>query len=120
MNNFIIKKLSEATNTALELETEKDNVSSASVRQKIKPLAGSTFCAQAQLYIDRLKKDGKFNQYSASKPRLKHFKEYVNGDIAFQDISVALLNRFKADIKTKYKMSERTANQPPGIYPISI
>lgn len=109
MNQFINKKLFEATNTALEMETEKDHVSSATVRQRIKPQAGSTFIPQAELYLDRLKKDGKFNQHSASKPRLKHFKEYVKGDISFQDITPSLLNRFKADIKTQYKMSERTA-----------
>lgn len=38
LNNYLIKKLSEATNTSLELETIKTEVSSRAVKQKIKPL----------------------------------------------------------------------------------
>jgi len=109
LNNFIIKRLSEATNSALELETNKAHVSSAALRQKIKPKAGSTLFAQADLYLSQLLSDGKKNRYSADKSRVKHLKDYFKNDIAFQDISINTLERYKAHLKTFYKMNERSA-----------
>ncbi len=89
LNNFLIKKLSEATNGALELETDKSVVSVKAVKSKLKPSAGSSFSAQAKAYLDRLKDGGKYNQYTADKPRVKHFEEFLGGDIAFQDITLS-------------------------------
>jgi len=109
LNNFILKKLSEANDHSLELETQKTHVSSHAVKQRIKPSTGSTFNAQAELFLQRLKEAGKYNQYTADKPRIKHFKEFVGHDIAFQDITVSLLERFQAHVKNKLKVSERTA-----------
>lgn len=110
LNNYIAKKLAEANNTTLELETTKNYVSVRAVKNKIKPSAGSAFFAQADLYLFRLKEAGKYNQYTADKPRLKHFKEFLNsGDIAFQDISPVMLERFKGYLSATKKMSERSA-----------
>lgn len=109
LNNFILKKLSEANDHSLELETQKNYVSSQSVKQKIKPAAGSTFFAQADLYLKRLKEAGKYNQYTADKPRVKHFKEFLKQDVAFADISVALLERFQSHVKNSLKLAQRTA-----------
>src|ERR1035437_3727400 len=109
LNNFIIKKLSEASDKALELETQKSEVSSKAVKQKIKPTGGSTFFAQAELYLENLKKSGKYNQYTADKPRVKHFKDFLkNEDIAFSDITVSLLDKFKVYLKGALKIGERT------------
>ena len=109
LNNFLIKKLSEATNGALELETDKSVVSVKAVKTKLKPSAGSSFSAQAKAYLDRLKDGGKYNQYTADKSRVKHFEEFLNGDIAFQDITPVLLERFKGYVRTTLKLSERSA-----------
>lgn len=109
LNNFILKKLSEANDQSLELETKKNYVSSQAVKQKIKPSVGSTFFLQAELYLKRLKEGGKYNQYTADKPRIKHFKEFIKQDIEFQDISVALLERFQSHVKNDLNLSERSA-----------
>ncbi len=119
LNNFIVKKLAEASDSALELETLKKDVSIKAVRNKIKPSAGSTFTPQSERYFEALKSAGKYNQYTSDKPRINRFVEFVGGDIAFQDITPALLDRFKAHIKSKPSklkrngkkvlMSERTA-----------
>lgn len=119
LNNFIIKKLADASDSALELETLKRDVSIKAVRNKIKPSAGSTFTPQSDKYLQNLKAAGKYNQYTSDKPRINRFKEFVAGDIAFQDITPSLLERFKSHIKTapsklkrdgkKVSMSERTA-----------
>ncbi len=107
LNNYIAKKLSEARDAALELETNRTHVTSKAVKKKVKPTAGSTFLPQAEEYLKRLKTAGKHNQYTAEKPRVKHFKEFIQGDIAFQDITIGTLQRFKAYLKTS--MSERSA-----------
>jgi site-specific recombinase XerD len=109
LNNLLLKKLSEATNTALEVETNKTIVSASSVRQKIKPSVGATFFAQADAFVERLKEAGKYNQYTSEKPRLKHFKEFLGGDIAFQDITPVMLEKYRAHVINKLKLSERSA-----------
>ncbi|OKS84909.1 site-specific integrase [Mucilaginibacter polytrichastri] len=110
LNNFIIKKLSEASYKAIELETNREHVSSNAMKQKVKPKGGLSFMGQAELYLANLKEAGKYNQYTADKPRIKHFKEFLDGsDIAFSDITVALLERFKHYCLTTLKVGERTA-----------
>ncbi|TDH20057.1 integrase [Segetibacter sp. 3557_3] len=107
LNNYLRKKLSQITDSALELETSRTHVTSTAVRRKSKPLACSTFFAQAEKYLKRLKAGGKHNQYSADKPRVKHFKEFMKADVAFQDITIGTLERFKVYLKRT--MAERTA-----------
>lgn len=110
LNNYLIKKLAEATDHSLQLETDKDHVSTEAVRQKIKPTGGASFFAQAKHYLDTLKEAGKYNQYTADKPRIKHFKEFLNGkDIAFPDISVGMLEKFKAYLLGSGHHGERSA-----------
>ncbi len=109
LNNYIVKKLSEATDTALDLETSKGNISPQSVRKSIKPKVGSTFFEQAKLYEDNLEKSGKFNRLSADKPRIKHFHDFLGDkDIEFSEITKSLLERYKAYLKGARNISERT------------
>jgi integrase/recombinase XerD len=109
LNNFLIKKLSDATNNLLELETTREGVTAKVVKKKIKPTAGPTFNAQAEAYLQRLKKSGKYNQYTADKPRIKHFKEFIGSDISLQDITPILLEKFKGYVRVKLQLSERSA-----------
>jgi integrase len=109
LNNYLLKKLAETNDHSLELETQKSHISSQAVKQRIKPSAGSTFFPQADLYLQRLKDAGKYNQYTADKPRVKHFKEFIKQDIAFPEITVAVLERFKGYVANKLKLSERSA-----------
>ena len=114
LNNYIIKKLSEANGVSLDLETQRSEVSSKAVKQKIKPKAGSTFFAQAELYLDNLKESGKYNQYTADKPRVKHFKEFLKGeDISFSDITVSLIERFKMYLKNSHVVSSSSKDKTP-------
>ena len=109
LNNYLIKKLAEANDHSLDLETQKSYVSSRAVKQRIKPKAGSTFSSQAQLYLDTLKGAGKYNRFTADKPRIKHFKEFLkNEDIAFSDITISFLERFKSFLKSTYGISDRS------------
>jgi len=109
LNNYLSTKLAEARNSSLELETIKPIVTAKAVSQKIKPKAGATVFNQADLYISRLREDGKFNRWNSEKSNVKHLKAFLKNDIAFQDLTIAVLERFKAHLISKNKASERTA-----------
>lgn len=109
LNNYLLTKKAEVTNQSLELETTQADVSAKAVRKKVKPYANGTVFAQADLYIQRLKDDKKYNQVQAEEPRVKYLKKFLKEDIAFSDFSMALIKRFKAWLKAERKVSERTA-----------
>ncbi|MCC6816165.1 MAG: site-specific integrase [Saprospiraceae bacterium] len=108
LNKFILKRLTEANSKLLELETKSENTSSKNITNNIKSKTRNTFLKQAQIYLDDLKKSGKYNRYSADKPRVNRFKEFLEGDINFEEINVSLLNRFKAYLKGTRRITERT------------
>lgn len=109
LNLFLIKKLTEANNRFLELETQKTNISAKAIQRSLKSKDSTKFFGQADIYLRNLKQSGKYNRYSADKPRINRFKEFLdNEDISFQDITVPLLNRFKAYLKGSRKITDRT------------
>jgi integrase/recombinase XerD len=109
LNNFLMGKLAEATDKSLEIETQKKEVSSRAVKQKIKPTGGSTFFAQADIYLANLKQAGKYNRYTTDKSRVKHFRAFLNdSDIAFSDITIPLLEKFQSYLKGVLNVGQRT------------
>lgn len=109
LNNLLIKKLSEANDKSLELNTAKNNVTAKTLRHKIKPSSKETVFKQGDLYLERLKEEGKYNRWNSEKSNVKHLKDFLGEDIAFQDLTIPLLKRFKASLISKRKVSERTA-----------
>lgn len=109
LNNYLIAKKAEASNEVIELETTNKHATPQAMRKRIKPNAQGSVFAQADLYIERLKADRKYNRHSADKPRVKHLKAFLKKDIAFSDFTIAMIKRYKAWLKAEYKMSERTA-----------
>lgn len=109
INNYLLKKLAEANAKSLEMEDQNSHVSSKAVKENIKPSGGTTFFAQAELYLNNLKTSGKYNQYTADKPRVKHFRDFLKeSDIAFSDISVGLLQRYQAYLHGLGDKGQRT------------
>ncbi|MBE2288936.1 MAG: site-specific integrase [Chitinophagaceae bacterium] len=109
LNNYLITKMAEVVSHSLEMETEKKEVSSRAVRQKVKSKNGVTFFIQAATHIANLRAGGKYNQVVSDEPRINKFKEFLGGsDIPFHEITVPLLNRFKAYLKGERNVSERT------------
>lgn len=109
LNNYLVTKKAEVMNQSLELEITQADVSAKAVRKKVKPYAKGTVFAQADLYIQRLKDDKKYNQVQAEEPRVKYLKQFLKEDMAFSDFSMALIKRFRAWLKAERKVSERTA-----------
>ena len=109
LNNLISKKLSEVNGKLLDLEVQKNDTTSNAIKKNIVSSSTSTFFQQANIFMDNLKKSGKYNRVVADEPRLKHFKEFLgDSDIAFQDITIGLLNKFRAYLKGTRQISERT------------
>lgn len=128
LNNFLLKKKAEANDTSLEIETQKKEISTKAIKQKIKPKGGATFFKQADIYLKNFEQTGNYNCYIAEKSRVKIFQLFISGrditknkptgkkdvketglgDIAFSDITEGLLNRFRVELIAKRKSSDRT------------
>ncbi len=110
LNNFIIKKLSEANDKLLELETQTEGVTSKVIRNNIKfKTTGSSFFLHADNYLENFKTAGKYNRYHPDQSRIKKFREFLSdSDISFQEITVPLLTKFKAWLKGKHKSADRS------------
>lgn len=109
INNLLLKKLSEANEKSLALESSSKIISSKIVKENIKPNVSNTFFSQAESYLDNLKASGKFNQYSSDKPRVNHFKKFLKGaDISFNDVTVGLLERYVTHLRQSGGKEQRT------------
>jgi integrase/recombinase XerD len=109
LNNLLVQKLAEANDKLIELETGKKDVSAGTIKQTITGSKHASFNKQSALYLASLQKAGKFNRFSADKPRIKRFQEFLNDrDIAFEEITVPLLKHFKVHLKATRSITERT------------
>lgn len=108
LNNLIIKKLSEANDKLLELEASKKDTSAKAIRNTIVADKEGTFLKQAAIYLDQLKKSGKFNRHNNDSPKIQRVKEFAGGDIAFNGIDVPFLKRFQAWMKGTRDVTDRT------------
>lgn len=109
LNNLIKKKLVEAEDNLIELEAKKKDTTAKALKNSMKPKKEASFFPQAKEYLDNLTKSGKYNRLSAEEPRINRFKEFLeNEDIPFSEITVPLLNRYRAYLKGTRTISERT------------
>lgn len=109
LNNLIAQRLAEANDKLIELETNKNDTTARVIKETITAKSNSSFFAQVEIYLDNIKTSGRYNRYVSEEPRIRRFKAFLNDrDITFQEITVALLNKFKAWLKGKHGISERT------------
>lgn len=111
LNNFLAKKLSEVNDKLVEAESTTDHLTTArSIAKRVKRKAkNSSFFTLAKSYLDDLERSKKFSRISAEKPRVKHLKEFLNGeDIAFHEITESLLKKFQVYLKAERNVSKRT------------
>lgn len=109
LNNFILAKISEASDVSLEVEGQRKTASSHSIKQKIKPVAGTSFFEQAKVYLDGLKKSDSYTCYVTEKSRLSIFRAFLQDkDLAFSEITPGLLQKFALHLKSGRGISQRT------------
>ena len=93
----------------LEISSQHKEVSSQIVRKQVKSKSGASFFEQAATFVETLRKQGKYNRVSTEQPRINRFQEFLKGkDIAFADITVPLITKFKAYLKGTRQVGERT------------
>lgn len=111
LNNFLLKKLTEAQNAILDFELKQADFTVEDLRQKLSSeKTKDTFFAQAELYFENLAQAENYNRLTAERPAVNHFRRFLEDkDIAFSNITISLLERFKAYLIGKIKVSERTA-----------
>jgi integrase len=109
LNNLLSTKFAEANNKLLDLETQKNDISSRAIKGGLRSAKEGTFFKQSGIYLENLKTTGKFNRRSADAPRVNRFREFLyNMDITFAEITPTLLRKFKAYLKGTRNVSERT------------
>lgn len=108
LNNLILKKLSEAHDTLIDLETNKKDTTAKAIKNTIVADKEGTFLKQAHIYLDNLKRSGKYNRHNNDSPKIERVKEFAGGDIAFSDITVPFLRNFQAWMKGTRQIKERT------------
>ena len=108
LNNLILKKLSEAHDTLIDLETSKKDTTAKAIKNTIVADKEGTFLKQAHIYLDNLKRSGKYNRHNNDSPKIERVKEFAGGDIAFSDITVPFLRNFQGWMKGTRQIKERT------------
>lgn len=110
LNNFILKKLTEANDKLLEMEGNKDAFSAKVITGEIKGTnKDTTFFELVKTYHKHLEDSGQFSRLSAEKPRVNHFKAFLkNKDITFPEITEVLLKKFQAYLKQSRGNSDRS------------
>lgn len=109
LNHLILQKKTEASDSLITVQGQTKTATLSAVRQNITPTIGTTFFAQADIFIDNMRKAGKYNRVKTDQTRINHFKEFLHDkDISFSEITVPLLNRFRAYLKGTRNISERT------------
>lgn len=109
LNNFLLKKLSEAHDTALELNTRDATETASGIKRKIVNVADSDFFSVADSFLANLKKRKKIPQYRTDKHRIQTFKTYVGkSKLPFIDVNVVLLKKYQYHLRYTKKNSQRT------------
>jgi integrase len=109
LNNLLAKKLAEANDKLLELETNAKDTTVRTIRKAVKANKVASFFDQAKTHLENLKKEGKYNRLTTDRPKINRLREFIGSDAPFSEIDTELLKRFKAWLKGSRGVSERTA-----------
>ena len=117
LNHFIVKKLAEANDKLLELESEKEQVTAQLVTSNIKDKSNiSTFFELAAIYLDQLESQGQLDRLSGEKARVKHFRAFLNhrditAEYYFYDKDPSLCWKKREKLRFFYRNDEELVYQ---------
>jgi len=110
LNNFLLKKLSEAHTIALDAQTEEARPSLTNIRKKITGEDNVDFFTVSEIHLASLLKRNKIGQHRTEQGRLQIFQRFLGSkNLEFIDLDVNLLNRFKTHLLHERGVSPRTA-----------
>ena len=110
LNNLILKKLTEATDSIIDNENNQQSVSISSLKDKLKSNGElSNFFGVANIHLENLAKRGQHHQINTEKGRLNTLRDFAKTqNLPFSSINERFLNNFRSYLKSSKKISERT------------
>ncbi|MEP1305115.1 MAG: site-specific integrase [Balneola sp.] len=111
LNNLILKKLSEANDTILELESKDNPVSVKQIKNKVtNSNSDISFFDLGEKRIKEYEDKGTFSVSRADQSILNNIEAFNGGkNLSFSDITVSFLDRFKTYCVTRLNHKKRTA-----------
>jgi site-specific recombinase XerD len=110
LNNLLLKKISEASNTSIDLQSKNQNFSSKEIKRNIvKPLGEETFNTVSKRFLEELEQNKKLSRLNSDKPRVNHVIKFSKSEnLYFDEINEDFLKRFISHLRVKRKNSERS------------
>lgn len=109
LNNLLVKKLSEANKMLMDLQADKQDLSSNRIKDKLyKGSKTSSFSEISKAFLDELEANKKLARYYADKVRVNHVLNFSKSNqLSFQEINEQFLRNFKIHLRKK-GLSERS------------
>jgi integrase/recombinase XerD len=110
LNNLIAKKLAEASETIINLQTNNKELSSKQIKRQItKPNGEESFNSVSQKYLSELEINKKLTRYKTDKVRVNHVINFSGSDhLSFQEINEDFIKEFISYLRIKRKNSQRS------------
>lgn len=111
LNNLILKKLAEANDTVLELDSKNESVSVKQIKNKVRNSnADISFFDLAETRIQEYEAKGTFSVARADRSIMNNIEAFHGSrQLPFQEITVAFLERFKTYCVSTLNHKKRTA-----------
>ncbi len=110
LNNLLIKKLAEASDTVIDLQSNQKEFSSRQIKKQIvKPNEEESFNSISEKYLSELEANKKLTRLSSDKPRINHVINFSGSDnLSFKEINEDFIKGFITYLKVKRKNSPRS------------
>ncbi|GFZ79610.1 tyrosine recombinase [Aquaticitalea lipolytica] len=110
LNNYLLKKLSEAHSVALDVQTNQNSTSSNIIKKKIVGKDKMDFFEVSKIHLSAIRKRKKIGQLRTEEGRLGIFKDFLGtSHLHFSDLDVILLKKFQNHLLYERNVSTRTA-----------
>ena len=109
VNAYIAKKVSEAEDIALTLETKEKSVSSKKIKEAIMGKAPTSFIRFGEQYIAELKAKGKVGTHNRVKAIFSKLKTFTKAeDFTFEDFDLPFLKKFDCYLREDLNNCQNT------------
>lgn len=117
VNALIAKKVSEAENIALEIETKNKSVSSRKIKEAIVGKTSLSFIKYIEIYMVDLIKKGKTGTHDKYNSTILKLKAYQKGkDLTFEDVDLNFLKKYEAYLRDDLKNLPNTIHSNMKIF----
>jgi len=109
LNKYLAKKMADAVDAALDLQTESEYISPKSLKEAIMGLTTMSFIQYAKQYRDNLEKKGKIGTYDKANAVISKLEEFIgNKAFTFDEVTPFFLKRYEEHLRTVKKNSTNT------------